>query len=128
MDRRDFNDAPVGIALIGVSGDDCGHIVRANRTLGVLVARTPEELAGSSLCDLIHEEDRAYAAEEFARLISGPGGSCEGEGRLVAEGGQIHWVRIHAGLFPTDGVGREIVMIHVTQIAELGRPPGPPTA
>ena len=126
MDRRDFDDAPVGIALIGVGDDDCGRIVRANRTFGEFVARAPENLVGASFCDLIHERDRAYAVEEFATLMSGEGGSREGEGRLVAADGRIRWVRVHAGLFPSDGTVRAVVMIHVRQIAELAAPPSAP--
>ena len=125
MDTRRFNDAPVGIALIGVGGDDCGRIVRANRAFGTLLASTPDELAGASMCDRIHSDDRARAADEFARLIGQAGGSCEGEGRLLTTDGQTRWVRVHAGLLPTDGVARALVMIHVIQIAELTTRPDP---
>jgi PAS domain S-box-containing protein len=125
MDVRLFNDAPVGIALIGVAGDDSGRIVRANRAFGTLLASTPDELAGTSMCDLIHTDDRARAAAEFVRLIGQTGGSCEGEGRLLTSDGQTRWVRVHAGLLPTDGVARAVVMIHVIQIAELTTQPEP---
>jgi PAS domain S-box-containing protein len=126
MDRRNFDDALVGVALIGVSDDDRGEIVRANRALGGIVERTPEELVGSSFCDLIHPTDRAYAVSEFETLAAGHAGSCEGEGRLVAKDGRICWVRVHAGLFPSDGRARPVVMIRLTQIAELSAPPAAP--
>jgi PAS domain S-box-containing protein len=124
MDRRDFDEAAAGIALVGVEDHDCGHIVRTNRTFADLVARRPEELLGSSFCDLIHPADRAYAVEEFETLIAGQRGACEGEGRLIGKDGRICWVRVHAGLFPSDGTARAVVMIHVTQIAELSRRSG----
>jgi PAS domain S-box-containing protein len=121
MNSPDFNDAPVGIAMIGVDRDDCGRVIRANRTLAALVASMPEELAERSMCDLIHERNRAYAIEQFAGLIGRDGGSCEGEGRLVAKDGRIGWVRVHAGLFPTDGIARAVVMLRFAPIAELTR-------
>jgi PAS domain S-box-containing protein len=123
MDLRVFNDAPIGIALIGVIGDDCGRIVKANRTLGALLASTPEELTGSSLCELIHGEDRARAADEFARMISRAEVSCEGEGRLLAKDGGVRRVRVHVDLLPTDGVARAVAITRIVQIAELARQP-----
>jgi PAS domain S-box-containing protein len=124
MDRREFDDARVGIALIGVGDHDCGHIVRTNRTFADLVAARPEELVGGSFCDLIHPADRAYAVEEFETLLGGRRGACEGEGRLIGKDGRVCWVRVHAGLFPTDGTVDAVVMIHVTRIAELSRRSG----
>lgn len=123
MQVRDFHDAPVGIALVGVDGEDRGRIVRANHTLGALVGTRPETLAGSLFCDLVHAQDRQYAAEEFAGLVDRAWGACEGEGRLVAANGRTRWVRIHAAMFPADGVARAVVMVRVIQIAELSRLP-----
>jgi PAS domain S-box-containing protein len=115
---RAFNHAPVGIALIGVTAGDFGRIVQANRALAALVASTPEELTGRSLCELIHTEDRGYAVDEFARMIDRAGGLCEGEGRLVAANGVVRWVHVDARLLPTDWIDRALAIIHITQIAE----------
>lgn len=119
MERRNFDDALVGVALVGVTGRERGTIVRANRALADLVARMPAELVGISFCELVHPDDRGYAGEEFGTLCEGAARACEGEGRLVAADGRVCWVRAHAGLFPGDGAARAVVMIRLTQIAEL---------
>jgi PAS domain S-box-containing protein len=114
-----FGDTPVGIALIGVTGDDCGRIVRANRVLADLLASTVEDLTGSVVCEFIHEEDRTRAVEEFTLMLGRARGSCEGEGRLLVGEGGVRWVRVHAGVMPTAADARPMVMLHINQIAEL---------
>jgi len=47
MDADVFADAAAGIALITVTGDDCGRIVGANRSLAGLLATTVEDLKGN---------------------------------------------------------------------------------
>ena len=121
MDSQVF-EPPVGIALIGITGDDAGRIVRANRTLATLLASTLEELTGSVFCDLIHADDRSRALAEFTRMVARARGSCEGDGRLLVKEGGVRWVRVHAGLMPTGGDVRPMMMLHINQIAELTEP------
>jgi PAS domain S-box-containing protein len=116
MGRR-FSDAHKGIALIGVYGEDSGRIVRVNRALADLLATTREELVGTSICDRIHSADRDRAVDRFLRLIGGAG-SCEGEGRLLAEDGRVRWVRVFAALLPPGDVARPVAMLHFAEIAE----------
>ena len=52
--RHAFDDAPIGIGLVGLDG--C--IQRANRSMAVLLGRTQEELVGASIRDLTHPDDR----------------------------------------------------------------------
>ncbi len=52
--ERFFREAPVGIALLDVAG----RFTEANRTFGTLVGREPDSLAGSSLRDLVPDEQR----------------------------------------------------------------------
>jgi PAS domain S-box-containing protein len=123
MDSRAFGDAPMGVALVGVTGEDCGRIVRANRALATLIGCTLEELTGSVVHEFIHTEDRARAAEEYAKMISQARSSCEGKGRLLAKEGGVRWVRVQAALMVTDGDSRPLVMLHINQIPELGNGP-----
>jgi PAS domain S-box-containing protein len=119
MDAEVFVEPAVGIALIGVTGDDAGRIVRANRALATLLARPLEELTGAVLCDFVHTDDRERALAEFTRIVGRARGSCEGEGRLLVKEGGVRWVRVHAGLMPHGGDARPMVMLHISQIAEL---------
>jgi len=117
-----FGDTPVGIALIGVTGDDCGRIVRANRVLADLLASTVEDLTGSQVCDFIHAEDRTRAVEEFTSMLGRARASCEGDCRLLVGEGEVRWVRVHAGVMPTAEDTRRMVMLHINQITELTSP------
>jgi PAS domain S-box-containing protein len=118
MDTQVFSDQPVGIALISVTGTDCGRIVQANRSLAFLLATTVEDLKGILLPELIHTEDRARAIDEFTRMIGQGRNSCTGEGRLLVKGGGIRWVRVQAGLMPSGGDARLMVLLHINQIAD----------
>ena len=118
MDRRVFGDEPVGIALISVTGDDCGRIIQANRSLAFLLATTVEDLKGVLLPELIHAEDRPRAIDEFTRMIGQGRSSCGGEGRLLVKDGGVRWVRIQAGLMPSGGDARLMVLLHIKEIAE----------
>jgi diguanylate cyclase (GGDEF)-like protein/PAS domain S-box-containing protein len=57
--RHAFDDAPIGIGLVGLDG--C--IQRANRSMGVLLGRTQDELVGMSISDLTHPDDRAESSQ-----------------------------------------------------------------
>jgi PAS domain S-box-containing protein len=118
MDTQVCTDEAVGIALINVTGDDSGRIVGANRSLAFLLATTVEDLKGSVLCELIHTEDRIRAVDEFTRMIGQGRNSCAGEGRLLVKEGGVRWVRVQAGIMPSGGDARLMVLLHINQIAE----------
>ena len=124
MDRR-FSDAHKGIALIGVYGEDCARIVTVNRALADLLAATPEDLVGSSICERIHAADRNRAVDELLRLIGGAA-SCEAEGRMLANDGRVRWVRVFAALLPPGDIARPLAMLHFAHIAERDEQPRDP--
>lgn len=127
MDRQVFGDEPVGIALISVTGDDCGRIIQANRSLAFLLATTVEDLKGILMHELIHNDDRVRAVDEFTRMIGQGRSSCGGEGRLLVREGGVRWVRVQAGLMPSVGDARLMVLLHINQIAEPSTQAGSPT-
>jgi PAS domain S-box-containing protein len=120
MDSRAWGDTPVGVALVGVTGEDCGRVVRANRALATLIGCTLEELTGSALHEFIHAEDRPRAVEEYTKMISQARSSCEGRARLLVKEGGVRWVRVQAALLVPDGDSRPLVMLHINRIPELG--------
>jgi len=118
MDTDVLADEPAGIALITVTGDDCGRIVGANRSLASLLATTVEDLKGNLLVELIHSDDRIRAVDEFTRMIGQGRSSCTGEGRLLVKDGGVRWVRVQAGLMPSGGDARLTALLRINQIAE----------
>jgi diguanylate cyclase (GGDEF)-like protein/PAS domain S-box-containing protein len=62
--RHAFDDAPIGIGLVGLDG----RIQRANRSMAELLGRTQEELVGTLILDLTHPDDRGETEEHADRL------------------------------------------------------------
>src|SRR6185437_8846960 len=60
--QRLFADAPVGIALLGISG----RIEEANRALGELLGTAAAELIGRGLADFVIGEDRDQVKTHIA--------------------------------------------------------------
>ena len=93
-----LKNALTGAALIGVGDHDRGRILKANRPLAELLGSTLQDVAGASMFDYIHEEDRDRAAHELARLISGVISWHDSEWRVVATDGAELRVRVQAAL------------------------------
>src|SRR6185312_10374850 len=65
--QRLFADAPVGIALLGISG----RIEEANRALGELLGTAAAELIGRGLADFVIGEDRDQVKTHIAEASLG---------------------------------------------------------
>jgi two-component system cell cycle sensor histidine kinase/response regulator CckA len=65
--QRFFANAPVGIALL----DGGGKLDEANRALGILFDRAPQDLIGEKLVDFLHEGDRVQISAELADAAHG---------------------------------------------------------
>ena len=86
-DRRSaFANAPMGIALTTVDG----VLVDANPALCAMLGRTPEELYGRSVLDLVQAEGVTAAREAYQTLVAAPGRPMRHETRLRrAEGTDV---------------------------------------
>src|SRR6476469_2049506 len=62
--RHAFDDAPIGIGLVGMDG----LVQRANRAMAELLGRTQEELVGIQILDLTHPDDRNDSAHRREQL------------------------------------------------------------
>lgn len=67
--QRIFEDAPIGIALIGRDG----RIVRCNPAFKAVAAADRRDLTGIELTQLVTEEDRAEVAAAFTDAVAGKG-------------------------------------------------------
>ena len=114
---RGFDNAPYGMALVGLDG----RLLRTNAALAALSARTLEELAASNLRDLVHPDDvdRAFGelealAEGRARVVHLVVRGLRGDARVV-------WSEITATAVP-DGRGHvEHVHAQIVDITERRR-------
>jgi diguanylate cyclase (GGDEF)-like protein/PAS domain S-box-containing protein len=97
--RRSFEDSPIGMALVGVRGDDAGRILEVNEALVDLTGLSHEDLVGtSSLQELTHRDDLPFVREGIERLQRGEIRVLRIEFRMRGLAGQVRWVDFTASL------------------------------
>jgi diguanylate cyclase (GGDEF)-like protein/PAS domain S-box-containing protein len=109
-DRRSaFSNAPMGIALTTSEG----ILVDVNPALSALLGRTPEELYGTSVHDLIHPEVAAGARQAHAELLADHRRPMRHETRLVRADGTAVPVQLTASWVEEspDGQAAHLVII-----------------
>jgi diguanylate cyclase (GGDEF)-like protein/PAS domain S-box-containing protein len=85
--HRAFRDSPIGAAFISTDG----RWLEVNEALCAILARTREELVGTSLFEITAVEDRGTTVSAFARVVQGKG-FVEYEKRYLRPDGDIVWV------------------------------------
>lgn len=103
--RIAFDDAPLALAVC----DSAGTVLDVNRAFCALASRTPPEILGVQLLELIEPSRREQFAGEFAALLSGtPAAECEV--RFLGRPGLTRRVMLH--LKRTEaGAGQPIVLV-----------------
>jgi diguanylate cyclase (GGDEF)-like protein/PAS domain S-box-containing protein len=92
--RHAFDDAPIGMALVGLDG----KIMRANRSIGQLFGRSMDELIGVAVRDITHSDDRESSGEQLRRLFDGTIERYYLEKRYVRPDGEVVWAALSASL------------------------------
>ena len=104
--RRSFEDAPIGMALLGFHG----HLLRVNHTLAEITGYSESELIGSTLDDLTHADDVGADARRVEELLAGSIRTYEVEKRLIRADGRVAWVLV-GGSLVRDDAGRPAYLI-----------------
>ena len=89
-----FDHAPIGVALVSLSG----RFLKANRALCEIVGYTAEELSRRDFQDLTHSEDLDADLAHVRNLIEGRATSYHMEKRYYHKDGHIVWVNLHVSL------------------------------
>ena len=63
--RTAFDDAPVGVALVGAAGAQTGVYLQVNRALCALLGSSEDWLVGRSVLDVTHPEDRGLTEQHL---------------------------------------------------------------
>jgi diguanylate cyclase (GGDEF)-like protein/PAS domain S-box-containing protein len=92
--RHAFDDAPIGIGLVGLDGS----IQRANRSMAVLLGRSQEELVGTFILDLTHPEDRGESSDHTERLNRSEIDFYRLEKRYLRPDGSTVWASLSVSL------------------------------
>jgi diguanylate cyclase (GGDEF)-like protein/PAS domain S-box-containing protein len=85
--RTTFENAPVGVALIGLDG----RRFRANRSLCKMLGFSEEDLLGVNYLEHVHPDDRQISTEHFQRALEEGAGSYELVRRYLRADGHVVW-------------------------------------
>src|ERR671936_1125771 len=80
--RRAFEDAPVGVALVGI-GERAGEILRVNRALGEMTGYTGQALLETTLASMAQVPEDGENAELLRAVLAGESQSCQVEVTLA---------------------------------------------
>ncbi|MCA1717110.1 MAG: EAL domain-containing protein [Actinobacteria bacterium] len=85
--RTTFEDAPVGVALVGLDG----RRFRANRSLCEMLGCSEEDLLGENYLEHVHPDDRQISTEHFQRVLEEEAERYELERRYLRADGHVVW-------------------------------------
>ncbi len=92
--RRAFDDAPIGMGLVDLSG----RIQRANRSFAAFVGRAQDALIGMRVADLTHPDDKATSDDLREKLNRGEIDTYRVEKRYVRPDESTVWVALTVSL------------------------------
>ena len=104
--RTSFDEAPIGMILVSREG----RILRANRAFGEIVGYHQEELAGLTVRELTHPDDREVSSSWTKRLLAGEVSNYQIEKRYLHADGRAVWTSLHAS-FVRDPDGNPLYAI-----------------
>jgi len=106
-----FANAPMGVALTTPDG----VLVDANPALCAMLGRTPEELYGRSVLDLIHPEATSPAREAHASLVASPDRPMRHETRLLRADGTDLPVQVTASWVAETPAGQAAHLVMIVE-------------
>jgi PAS domain S-box-containing protein len=102
--RRIFEEAPIGIQIVTVTGE----IVRPNRTFCEFLGYEPEELIGKSYAVLNHPDEVGETLRHATRLLLDPNiSNFQTEKRYLHKDGRVMWGKL-TGVAIRDAEGKPI--------------------
>ncbi|HEX4775403.1 MAG TPA: EAL domain-containing protein [Acidimicrobiia bacterium] len=92
--RIAFEDAPIGMALVDLAGNDPGHIVHVNKAYSNLTGYSETELIGRAPYELTEEAEREDEIRALNRLVAGEIVAHQNEQPIVHAHGDTVWVHL----------------------------------
>lgn len=112
--RVTFEESPMGMVI--AVGD--GIITRVNHALCRITGYTPDELAGQSMTELIHPDDRELSRPLAEKLMAGKLPSFTLEHRCLGKDGQMFWGRTTTAAVRVPGGGMVFALGIIEDITE----------
>ncbi len=112
-----FEDAPIGMALVGVADDPPGRLMRVNSAFCVLTGYPADKLEATGIEDLLHPDDVATDLAAMHQLSAGELDGFQLEQRLLHSERHAIWVTVNASLV-RDSDGAPLYCIRQVQNIE----------
>ncbi len=115
--RRLFEDAPMGICLVGPGG----VIHQTNPAMSTLTGYDEHEMVGQTYARYTHPEDIHKNFELTSQLFQGKRTRYEFKKRYICKSGEIKWVIVFVSSIHTDGLADPSAVAIVEDITEQKR-------
>ena len=112
--RGAFDQAPIGMALVGTDG----RWLRVNRALCAMLGYAESELLGVTFQDITHPDDLADDLEQVRRLLAGEADAYTMEKRYLDRHGRPLWAQLSVSLVRDDDGGPRYFVSHIEDISE----------
>ncbi|HEY2318002.1 MAG TPA: PAS domain S-box protein [Solirubrobacteraceae bacterium] len=110
--RETFDEAPIGVALVGPNG----RWLEVNRALCEIVGYTESELLALSFQDITHPDDLGADLENLRQVLAGEVSTYQMEKRYFHKDGRAIWVKLSVALV-RDQAGTPLHLVsHVEDI------------
>jgi diguanylate cyclase (GGDEF)-like protein/PAS domain S-box-containing protein len=92
--RKSFDDAAIGMALVGTDG----RFLRTNRSLREILGYPEEELLGKTFQDITHPDDLGADLYNFDRILVGEVRTYQIEKRYMHKEGHVVWAHLSVSM------------------------------
>jgi diguanylate cyclase (GGDEF)-like protein/PAS domain S-box-containing protein len=96
--RRSFEDAAIGMALVGTDG----RFLRTNRSLRELLGYPDKELLGKTFQDITYPDDLDVDLDHFERVLAGEMRTYQIEKRYIHKKGHVVWTLLNVSMVQDD--------------------------
>lgn len=110
-----FTQAPIGMAMVQLSGDRFGSILEVNQAMVELTGYPADESVGRSIQDFVHSDDLSLILEGASAAARGEVDQLDREIRLRRADGEQVWVRVRSRRVNDDD-GGTYGIVHITDI------------
>ena len=110
--------APFGTTLASARPETFGQFCLVNSAYAAFMGYTAEELRGTFVRDILHDDDRAAAFASLQRLVRGEVPAIDVECRLLHRDGSTVWVRQHRSLIREADGAPFMFLVHTEDISE----------
>jgi diguanylate cyclase (GGDEF)-like protein/PAS domain S-box-containing protein len=114
--RAAFENAPIGMALTGLTPDSAGRLLQVNPALSDMLGAGPHELDGESLATLSHPDDMGFWIETQRRVANGD--AARHEQRFVARDGRVIWAIVNSTPIPEPGGAAAMAVTQIVDISD----------